>query len=166
MLTLLLGSNIGNFDDNDAIAFLRRVRGAGRDADWLLLGVDLVKEATLLDAAYDDPLGVTAAFNLNVLAHVNRLAGTDFDVRQWRHVAFFEPVSGRVEMHLEARGDVTVAWPGGGRRFEAGDRIHTENSYKYTLEGFDAMLRHAGFARSRAWSDARGWFAVLLAQAR
>jgi dimethylhistidine N-methyltransferase len=160
------GSSIGNFAPDDAITLLRQFREAAGQEGALLIGVDLIKETTLLDAAYDDPLGVTAAFNLNVLLHVNRLAGTDFDVRQWRHAAFFDPVSRRVEMHLEARGDVAVGWPGGGRRFEAGDRIHTENSYKYTLEGFGAMLRDAGFARSRAWCDPRGWFAVLLAQAR
>ena len=127
------------------------------------IGVDLVKPKPVLDAAYDDELGVTAAFNLNTLAHVNRLLGSDFVLRQWRHVAFFDAPASRIEMHLEARQALTVRWPGGERRFAAAERIHTENSCKYTVESFDALLRRAGYTQTRCWTDERGWFAVFAA---
>jgi len=156
------GSSIGNFAPEDAEAFLRRARQGSPGAN-LLIGVDLVKAQPVLDAAYDDTLGVTSAFNLNVLAHVNRLLGSDFELRAWRHVAFFDPGASRVEMHLEARQPLTVRWPGGERRFEAGERIHTENSCKYTVEGFDALLRRAGYTHTRCWTDPRQWFAVFVA---
>ena len=119
----------------------------------LLIGVDLVKGRATLEAAYDDALGVTAAFNLNLLRHVNRRLGSDFDARDWRHVACFNEVDSRIEMHLEARRALTVRWPGGERRFAAGERIHTENSYKYRSEGFDALLRAAGFTQTLRWTD-------------
>ena len=106
------GSSIGNFAPEQAFAFLRRTRVVCGDDGHLLLGADLVKDKRLLDLAYDDPLGVTAAFNLNVLRNVNALLGSDFDVADWRHVAFFNPEQSRVEMHVEARRDVTVRWPG------------------------------------------------------
>lgn len=158
------GSSIGNFDPPGALALLRQTREmAGRGA--LLIGVDLVKDPELLVAAYDDALGVTAAFNLNLLRHLNRILGTDFDPRRWRHVALFDPVASRIEMHLASRGAQTVRWPGGERRFADGERIHTENSYKWTLEGFAALLREAGFGEPLHWTDERGWFALFLAAA-
>ncbi|HMO47978.1 MAG TPA: L-histidine N(alpha)-methyltransferase [Rubrivivax sp.] len=158
------GSSIGNFDPPSALALLRQAREvAGRGA--LLIGVDLVKPVPILEAAYDDALGVTAAFNLNLLRHLNRLLGADFDVRQWRHVALFNAAASRIEMHLQARQPLVVRWPGGERAFAAGERIHTENSYKWTREGFAALLREAGFAAPRCWSDERGWFALFVAGA-
>jgi dimethylhistidine N-methyltransferase len=156
------GSSIGNFTPLDAQGFLQRAQAASPGGN-LLIGVDLVKPTAVLDAAYDDALGVTAAFNLNTLAHVNRLLGSDFDLRQWRHVAFFDEAASRIEMHLEARQAQTVRWPGGERAFKAGERIHTENSCKYTVEGFDALLRRAGYAHTRCWTDEQGWFAVFAA---
>jgi L-histidine Nalpha-methyltransferase len=156
------GSSIGNFTPADAQGFLQRARSASPDGN-LLIGVDLVKAKPVLDAAYDDELGVTAAFNLNTLAHVNRLLGSDFVLRQWRHVAFFDEAASRVEMHLEAREALTVHWSGGERRFAAGERIHTENSCKYTVESFDALLRRAGYAKTRCWTDEQGWFAMFAA---
>lgn len=156
------GSSIGNFAPGDALRLLREAREAARGGA-LLIGVDLVKPADVLEAAYDDALGVTAAFNLNLLRHLNRVLGADFDVRDWRHVAFFDPVASRIEMHLEARRALVVRWPGGERRFDAGERIHTEDSYKWTGDGFEALLREAGFCDVRTWSDDRGWFAVMLA---
>jgi dimethylhistidine N-methyltransferase len=158
------GSSIGNFTPTEAVAFLRRVRALAAGGG-LLIGVDLVKEKALLDAAYDDALGVTAAFNLNALRHLNRAIGSDFDPRDWRHVAGFDEAASRVEMHLEARHGVRVGWPDGGRRFEAGERIHTENSCKYTVDGFAAVLRAAGFGTLRHWTDPDGWFAVFWAAA-
>jgi dimethylhistidine N-methyltransferase len=158
------GSSIGNFTPDEALAFLRRVHAAC-DGGALLIGVDGVKDSAVLEAAYDDPLGVTAAFNLNLLRHVNALIGTDFDPRGWRHVAFFDAAASRIEMHLEARVTQTVRWPGGERRFEAGERMHTENSCKYRPGDFEALLHDAGFRGVRRWTDARGWFHVFAAQA-
>lgn len=156
------GSSIGNFTPAEALAFLRQARAASAGGH-LLIGVDLLKPAALLEAAYDDALGVTAAFNLNLLQHVNSLLGTDFDVRDWQHVALFNPALARIEMHLQARRDLTVRWPGGERHIRAGDRMHTENSYKYRRSDFEVLLRDAGFNRIEGWTDERGWFAVLAA---
>ena len=158
------GSSIGNFTPDEALVLLRRVRAACAGGA-LLIGVDLVKPREVLEAAYDDALGVTAAFDLNLLRNVNARLGADFDPRQWRHVAFFDARASRIEMHLEAREPLTVRWPGGERRFAGGERIHTENSYKYLRGDFEAMLRDAGFGRTQGWTDERGWFAVFVAQA-
>jgi len=158
------GSSIGNFAPTEALALLRRVREQARGGG-LLIGVDLVKPAALLEAAYDDELGVTAAFNLNLLRHLNRLIGSDFRPPDWRHVALFEPVASRVEMHLEARHDVQVRWPGGERFFAAGERLHTENSYKYTVGAFTRLLEDAGFTAPVPWTDAQQWFGVFWARA-
>jgi L-histidine Nalpha-methyltransferase len=158
------GSSIGNFTPEEAVPFLTSVReqaGGG----GLLIGVDLVKASEVLEPAYDDALGVTAAFNLNLLLHLNRLIGANFQPREWRHIGLFDRAQSRIEMHLEARHALTVAWPGGERRFEAGERIHTENSCKYTVPGFEALLEKSGFGRGRHWLDERGWFAVFWAPA-
>lgn len=164
------GSSIGNFDQDQALVFLRQLRAAcevaGGAADGgILIGVDLIKDSAVLDAAYDDGLGVTAAFNLNLLRHVNRVLGSDFDVRQWQHVAFFNAGLARIEMHLQARCDLTVQWKNSARSFARGERIHTENSYKYTLVSFLQLLEQAGFGRARYWTDPSVWFAVIYAQA-
>lgn len=156
------GSSIGNFAPGDAVDFLRRARASSPGGN-LLIGVDLVKDQASLEAAYDDALGVTAAFNLNVLRHLNHLLGSDFDVRAWRHVALFNEAESRIEMHLEARREQFVRWRGAERRFAAGERIHTENSYKYRVDAFDALLHAAGFLRTRSWTDEREWFAVFCA---
>ncbi|MEC4721175.1 L-histidine N(alpha)-methyltransferase [Noviherbaspirillum sp. CPCC 100848] len=158
------GSSIGNFTPDEAAGLLGRIRGACESDGGLLIGVDLVKDKPILDAAYDDGLGVTAAFNLNLLRHLNGLLDADFDVRDWRHVAFYNEDASRIEMHLEARRDLTVRWAGGERRFGQGERIHTENSYKYTRQGFLQMLERAGFGAVRTWSDAQGWFLVCHAR--
>jgi len=159
------GSSIGNFAPHAAVAFLRGLRDNGMSDGGLLIGVDLIKDSAVLDAAYDDAIGVTAAFNLNLLRHLNHLLGADFDVAQWRHVAFFNTVLNRIEMHLEARCALTVSWPGGERDFARGERIHTEDSYKYTRNGFAALLRDAGFAVNAVWTDDAEWFAVVHATA-
>lgn len=157
------GSSIGNFTPPQALAFLRQVHAAAQGGG-LLVGVDLVKPLDVLAPAYDDALGVTAAFNKNLLLHVNRLLGADFDVRDWQHLAFFNTEHSRIEMHLQAERDVTVRWLRTERRFAAGERIHTENSYKYRVADFDALLHQAGFAQTSVWQDARGWFAMFWAQ--
>ena len=159
------GSSIGNFTTDEAAALLGRIRDAcGRDGG-LLIGVDLVKDKDVLDAAYDDAIGVTAAFNLNMLRHLNALVDADFDVRDWQHVGYFNEALSRVEMHLEARRDVRVRWSGGERQFREGERIHTENSYKYTRPGFLRLLERAGFGSVRTWTDEREWFMVCHARA-
>jgi dimethylhistidine N-methyltransferase len=158
------GSSIGNFAPDEALAFLRRIREHAQGGG-LAIGVDLVKPTPILEAAYDDALGVTAAFNLNVLRHLNRLIGSDFEPRDWRHVARFDAGHARIVVHLEARRDLEVRGPGAARRFAAGERIHTENSYKYAPAAFEALLREAGFGAPTRWSDPRGWFAVWWAPA-
>ena len=157
------GSSIGNFTPREALGFLRQARAAAQGGG-LLIGVDLVKPREILEPAYDDTLGVTAAFNKNLLLHVNRLLGADFHVPDWQHVALFNAAESRIEMHLQAQRALTVRWPGAARPFAAGERIHTENSYKYRPADFEALLREAGFARTQAWTDTRGWFAVYWAQ--
>lgn len=156
------GSSIGNFTPDEAAAFLAGVREQA-EGGGLLIGVDLVKPVPVLEAAYDDALGVTAAFNLNLLRNMNRAIGTDFDPADWRHVAFFDTAASRIEMHLEARKAVTVRWSDGERAFRAGERLHTENSYKYTRETFAALLRRAGFAVRQCWTDPADAFAVYWA---
>lgn len=158
------GSSIGNFTPDEAAAFLERLRAACDSDGGLLIGVDLVKDAALLDAAYDDALGVTAAFNLNMLRHVNGLLGADFDVRQWRHRGFYNADAQRVEMHLEAREALAVHWRGGERRFARGESIHTENSYKYRLPQALGLLERAGFGTVHAWTDPAQWFALIYAR--
>jgi L-histidine N-alpha-methyltransferase len=158
------GSSIGNFAPDAALRLLRDMRVAAADGA-LLIGVDLVKPAALLDAAYDDDLGVTAAFNLNILLQMNRLLDADFAPHEWRHVARFDEPASRVQMHLEAKHDLRVAWRGGERAFRRGERIHTEDSHKWTREGFAALLRDAGFGRVAHWTDAQGWYAAFVAHA-
>jgi L-histidine N-alpha-methyltransferase len=158
------GSSIGNFTPSEAQTFLSMLCARIDELGGLLIGVDLVKDVVTLESAYDDALGVTAAFNLNALRNANRIAGTDFAVTDWRHVSTFNAVHNRIEMHVEARHAIELTWPGGRRTFMAGDRIHTENSYKYREADFAALLERAGFAVEAAWTDEREWFAVFLAR--
>ena len=161
------GSSIGNFTPDQALGFLQSLHKACGTAmgSGLLIGVDLVKDAAELEAAYDDALGVTAAFDLNLLLHINRLVGSNFAVRDWRHLSRFNAAQSRVEMHLQARHELTVQWPGGERQFAQGETIHTENACKWTVPNFEALLHSAGFAGTRAWTDPAQRFAVLWAQA-
>ena len=159
------GSSIGNFTLPESLAFLQRLRKACDADGGLLISADLIKDKDVLDAAYDDALGVTASFNLNLLRHLNRLLEADFDVRDWQHRGFFNAELSRIEMHLEAKANLTVHWQGGQRRFERGERIHTENSYKYTPQAFMTLLEHAGFGDARMWTDPQTWFMVCHAKA-
>jgi dimethylhistidine N-methyltransferase len=158
------GSSIGNFTPVEAQRFLAGVR-AQAGGGGLLIGVDLVKPVPVLEAAYDDALGVTAAFNLNLLLHLNRLIGSDFEPRGWRHVGLFNTELSRIEMHLEARRAQSVHWPGGERRFTQGERIHTENSYKYSRGAFAELLVRSGFGQHHCWSAPDDAFAVFWAEA-
>lgn len=158
------GSSIGNFAPAEALAFLAAIRWhCGAPGSALLIGVDTRKDAARLNAAYDDALGVTAAFNRNVLNHVNRLLDSNFAPRAWAHRAFYDAGLGRVEMHLEATQAQTVWIDGTARAFAAGERIHTENSYKYAPDEFAALLERAGFRGIRCWKDAAGDFTVFFA---
>ena len=154
------GSTICNLTPQEAHAFLRMTRGQVGPRGAMLIGVDLQKDANVLHAAYNDTKGVTAAFNLNLLARINRELGADFQLRRFRHYAFYNPTLGRIEMHLVslARQAVNV----GDHRFafEAGESIHTENSYKYSVEGFRALARSAGFKGEKVWLDSKGLFSL------
>jgi uncharacterized SAM-dependent methyltransferase len=138
---------------------LRRFRGwlAGGP---LLIGVDLVKDPALLHAAYNDASGVTAAFNLNLLARANRELGADFDLAAWAHSAFYQPALRRIEMHLVSLRRQCVRVTGQSFDFDEGDSIHTENSYKYTVDGFRALARRAGFEATKVWTDAERLFSL------
>ena len=164
MLVLFLGSNIGNFDRPAADEFLAEIRRALRPGDALLLGVDLVKPESDLLLAYDDPLGVTASFNKNLLARMNTELLADFDLSAFAHRAVWNPIESRVEMHLEAirpqtvriaRADTVV-------EFARGERIWTESSYKYELDDVARMGADAGFRLSQQWIEADARFAVGL----
>ncbi len=157
------GSSIGNFGRAAARDFLATLRRhcAQRPDSGLLIGVDTRKDSARLEAGYDDALGVTAAFNRNVLHHVNRILGSDFRPESYVHRAFYDEAHGRIEMHLEASTAQRVRLPGALRTFARGERIHTEDSYKYTPAEFAAMLADAGFARVLCWQDANRDFAVF-----
>lgn len=155
------GSTVGNFDPDGAVDLLKRFAGLG-DARWLVIGVDLKKDHDRLVRAYDDEAGVTAAFNLNILARANRELGADFDLDAFRHVALYDRGLGRIEMHLESMTDQSVALLGRRFDFAKGERIHTENSYKYAVPEFQAVAARAGWASIDCWADAEDLFSVQL----
>jgi dimethylhistidine N-methyltransferase len=166
------GSTIGNFEAGDAVAFLGRVRRLCGPGGGLLIGADLHKDRVALERAYDDPEGVTAAFNLNLLQRINRECGADFDTGAFRHHAFYDERRRRIEMRLLATRHTTVTLPprgaGGGHvafEFQAGDSITTEYSHKYTPAGFRTLARAAGWSCPRVWTDERRWFSVWLMRA-
>lgn len=164
MLVLLLGSNIGNFDTPAAHAFLHRIRATVSRGDFLLLGADLAKPERDLILAYDDPLGVTAAFNKNLLVRINDELGGDFDLDAFDHRAVWSAADQRIEMHLVSRVRQTVHVPAAEMTvsFEAGERIWTESSYKYEPEQILGMGATAGFASRHQWIDEDAGFALTL----
>ena len=159
------GSSIGNFNPDQVSHFFKNIATICDGSGGLLIGVDLVKDKDVLQKAYDDSLGITAAFNLNVLKHVNRIIGSDFDVSNWEHFAIFNEEESRIEMHLRAKHDVSVTWSTQSMQFSAGEMIHTENSYKYTKASFFDLLTKAGFANVQAWTDPKELFMVCYAKA-
>jgi L-histidine N-alpha-methyltransferase len=165
-LTLFLGSNIGNFDPPGAGAFLREIRSTLLKRDGLLIGADLVKDERELLSAYDDPLGVTAAFNLNLLVRINSELGGDFDLDRFAHRALWNAEHSRVEMHLVSRSSqvVRIAAAGLEITIAEGESIWTESSYKYTPAGVVSMLERAGFHLVEQWVDQQDGFAVTLAE--
>jgi dimethylhistidine N-methyltransferase len=167
-LVLYLGSSIGNFEWNDAIGMLRKVREQLLAGDALLLGTDMVKPAEILVPAYDDAQGITAQFNKNILVRLNRELAANFDVDSFRHVAEWASSRSRMEIFLEATRPqkVTLRLPQLTVQFRAGERIHTENSHKYTLEIVEHMLCVSGFSLEKTWFDSRQWFGLNLARVR
>ena len=154
------GSTIGNFEPHEACAFLRHAgRVLGRGAT-LIIGVDLVKATSVLNAAYDDAAGVTAKFNLNLLARINRELGANFDLASFSHEAFYNAERHRIEMHLASKKRQKVRVAGRAIEFRAGETIHTENSYKYTLDSFRALARGSGWDPVAAWTDAGANFSI------
>jgi uncharacterized SAM-dependent methyltransferase len=161
---LFLGSTIGNLSPDEATTMLRDLRASLSPGDALFLGADLRKSRDVLEPAYDDPLGVTAAFNLNVLGRINRELGGTFDLKAFEHLAFYDQEHGRIEMHLVSRRaqrvridalELEIA-------FDAGERIHTESSYKHDASTLAALAASSGFTIAETWTDARRWFADVL----
>jgi L-histidine Nalpha-methyltransferase len=164
-LVMFIGSSIGNFEPQEAVQFLQRVRGSMSSGDALLLGFDLVKDAGLLNAAYNDAQGVTAQFNKNLLVRINRELRGEFDLETFEHVAFWNREQSRIEMHLESRieQDVVIQDLDRSFHFAAGERIHTENSYKFTTHSIAELLAQSGFRLGKCWTDEKQWFSVVLA---
>jgi L-histidine Nalpha-methyltransferase len=166
-LVLYIGSSIGNFEPFHAGSLLRKVRAALNPGDALLLGTDMRKPEDVLLPAYDDRRGVTAAFNKNILTHINRELNADFDLDSFQHRAIWNSSQSRIEMHLESLRTQSVAIPALGMqvRFARGETIHTENSYKFTMPMIEAIANNGGFSLERTWTDPRGWFTVHLLRA-
>ena len=154
------GSTIGNFDPAEAVTFLANAHTLAGPDGGLLIGVDLRKDKAVLEAAYDDPQGVTAAFNRNVLARINRELGADFDLRAFRHRAWYSDALGRIEMHLESCRSQEVRIGTARITFERDETIHTESSYKYSVPGFQALAARAGFPPAACWVDERNLFSI------
>lgn len=167
-LVLYLGSSIGNFEPMQAGAVLHEVRKSLRSGDALLLGTDLVKSESVLVPAYDDAQGVTERFNKNMLARINRELDADFDLDAFTHLAIWNPRCSRMEIYLESRRDqvVSIGALKMRVRFAKRERIHTENSYKFTQHMVNSVLNMGGFELERSWKDRREWFALHLAKAK
>jgi dimethylhistidine N-methyltransferase len=166
-LMLFLGSTIGNLDPAEQREILRAIRAALRGGDALLLGADTVKSEEILIPAYDDALGVTAAFNKNLLVRINRELGGTFDIAAFRHEIRYDRDRQRIEMHLVSTIRQRVALRAGVIEidFDEGESIHTENSYKFTREAIESLARDTGFTLERQWNDRRGWFGENLLMA-
>ncbi|HVT45897.1 MAG TPA: L-histidine N(alpha)-methyltransferase [Thermoanaerobaculia bacterium] len=154
------GSTIGNFEPDEARRFLDDCSRALRRADLMIIGVDLVKKTSILDRAYDDSAGVTAEFNRNMLARLNRELAADFDLDAFAHVAWYNEAAGRIEMYLESIRDQTIHCAGESFELAAGERIHTENSYKYSVDAFHELLKETRFRPSEVWIDEGKLFSV------
>lgn len=166
-LILWLGSNIGNLERREAAGLLRRIRAGMKADDRILIGIDLRKDRAILERAYNDSRGVTARFNLNLLARINRELGGQFDLTAFRHQAIYDETLGRIEMHLMSVRPQTVAIQrlGLSVSFEAGERIHTENSYKYSPEEIEALAKAAGLKILGQWFDQAHLFSDILCAA-
>jgi L-histidine Nalpha-methyltransferase len=166
-LIVFMGSNLGNFDTVQAVDFLVSVRKSMSAADYFVIGNDLSKDPSILIPAYDDAQGVTAAFNLNILQRINRELGGHFDLSLFDHTALYNSRHRRIEMHLRSnkRQTVLIRNLNMAFEFEKEETIHTENSYKYSIEQLDTLFRTAGFTLVKRWCDAREWFSISLLRA-
>ena len=163
-LVFFPGSTLGNFDPEEATVFLENIRSLVGEEGSLLISIDLKKEVKRIEAAYDDAAGITAAFNLNILSRLKRDLDADVDPNGFRHQAFYNREAGRVEMHLISRWSQTVTVDGREFRFDEGETIHTENSYKYSIEEFQSLARRAGYRPMAKWTDPERLFSVHLLQ--
>jgi dimethylhistidine N-methyltransferase len=154
------GSSIGNFEPPEALQFLKQIATLLGRGNGLLIGVDLKKDAALLNAAYNDSRGITAAFNLNLLQRINRELEGNFDLSGFEHRAFYNAIEGRVEMHLVSQKRQIVTVSNQPFEFQAGETLHTENSYKYSIEEFQQLARAAGFQPQRVWTGKPALFSV------
>lgn len=154
------GSTIGNFEPQEAISFLANIAHLVQPGGGLLIGVDLKKPVEILHAAYNDAQGITSAFNLNLLQRINRDLGANFDVEQFQHDAFYNSKLGRIEMHLISQSRQVVSIGEYSTHFEQGENIHTENSYKFTVDEFQQLARQAGFEPQKVWKDPDNLFSV------
>jgi len=155
------GSTLGNFEPAEALEFLQRIANVSGRGGGLLIGVDLQKDRSVIEAAYNDKAGVTAQFNLNLLEHINRETGANFDLNQWQHRAIYNAEAGRIEMYLISTADQTVRIQDRQFHFHAGEKILTEHSYKHTPEGFIALALQAGFNFVKLWTDDARLFGVF-----
>ena len=155
------GSTIGNFEPDAAGEFLTRLIDLAGDGGGLLIGVDLQKDRHIIEAAYNDSAGVTAQFNKNLLTHINRELGGNFDLAHWQHYATYNPAEGRIELYLISEIDQAVKISGREFQFRAGEKILTEYSYKHTIGGFITLARQAGFHFEQVWTDENRWFGVF-----
>jgi L-histidine N-alpha-methyltransferase len=163
-LVLFLGSSIGNFEPDEQVGLLQSAYDAMQPGDAFLLGTDLVKDAATLNAAYNDAAGYTAAFNENILSHLDGRLDGDNAIDAFKHVAFWHPELSRIEMHLEATRDVTLTYPRAefSAKISKGERIHTENSYKFTMDGVREMAQASGWTLEQSWIDDNKWFGLHL----
>lgn len=165
-MALYIGSSIGNFTPDQQRSVLRNLKKELKPGDSLLLGVDMVKQKSVLEAAYCDSDGVTEAFNLNILRRLNKELGATFDLACFKHVAFWNPKESRVEMHLESTVPqrVRIAAANLNINLAKGERIHTENSYKFTDGSLRSLITDSGFVPEETWTDEKHWFSVMLAR--
>ena len=165
-LVIFLGSSIGNFEPNEASAFLQQIRSSIGNStnNKFLIGFDLHKDAEILEAAYNDRNGITAKFNLNILARINRELGGEFDLNTFYHSAFYNLMKRRVEMHLVSKIDQNIKINNLGKTvtFKKGESIHTENSYKYSIDQIRELAENSGFKVEKNFTDKRGWFDLVL----
>ena len=159
------GSSIGNFDPKSAITFLHSIARLIKPKGYLLIGVDLKKDNTMLHSAYNDSAGITAQFNLNLLQRINNELKADFDITNWAHKAFYNEQKGRIEMHLVSQCDQSITIGSNEFKFTQGETIHSENSYKYTSPEFITLAQHAGLQSLAVWHDKNNLFSVHLLQA-
>ncbi len=161
---VFLGSTIGNMEPLNARKFLQGCRNLLTNGENLTVGVDLKKDIKVLEDAYNDSKGITAEFNLNLINRINEEFGTSLDVSSFRHVAFYNSEMGRIEMHLESLKDQQFVLDDQSVDLKKGERIHTENSYKYSIEQFTEILRESGFSEVVYWTDSRGNYALFSAR--